>query len=61
MNSEPASTEQVTAEPVPIDLTAHLAEIETGALEQRAAAYGQLHERLREQLEDADADRTDQT
>ena len=54
MNSEPVSTEHIVAEALPVDLAVHLVEIENEPLEQRAAAYGQLHEQLREQLEGAD-------
>ena len=41
-------------EPVPVDLAVQLAKIETQPLEARAAAFGELHEQLRERLEDAD-------
>ncbi len=45
-------------EPAPVDLAAPLADIEAQPLEQRAEAFSELHERLREQLEDADSDVT---
>lgn len=49
-------------EPAPVDpalpLAAKLAKIEALPLEQRAEAFSQLYERLREQLEDADANVT---
>jgi hypothetical protein len=48
--------EPVIPEPDPVVYTAQLADIETRPLEQRAEAFGALHERLREQLEDADTD-----
>ncbi|WP_166784241.1 hypothetical protein [Cryobacterium gelidum] len=51
MNPEP-----VMPEPDPVDLAAQLADIETRPLEQRAETFTQLHERLREQLEDVDTD-----
>ena len=41
-------------EPVPVDLAAQLATIESQPLEARAAAFGALHEQLSERLEDAD-------
>ncbi|MCY7403681.1 MAG: hypothetical protein LH475_03465 [Cryobacterium sp.] len=41
-------------DPVPVDLAAQLADIESQPLDQRAKAFGQLQERLRAQLEDAD-------
>ena len=43
-------------EPEPVDLAALLTDIETQPLERRAEAFGQLHEQLRTQLEDADTD-----
>ena len=43
-------------EPDLVAFAAKLADIETKPLEQRAEAFGALHERLREQLEDADTD-----
>ncbi|MBG6215084.1 hypothetical protein RCH23_003073 [Cryobacterium sp. CAN_C3] len=49
MNPEP-----VMPDPVPVDLAAQLADIESQPLDQRAKAFGQLQERLRAQLEDAD-------
>lgn len=47
-------------EPEPVDLAAQLAEIETRPLDQRADLFGQMHEQLRAQLEDADTDPTGQ-
>ncbi|WP_166788131.1 hypothetical protein [Cryobacterium glaciale] len=43
-------------EPEPVDLAAQLTDIETRPLEQRADLFGQLHEQLRAELEDADTD-----
>ncbi|WP_161498914.1 hypothetical protein [Cryobacterium aureum] len=47
-------------EPAPVDVAAQLADIETLPLEARAGAFGQLHEQLREELEDADTDQAGQ-
>ncbi|WP_166805573.1 hypothetical protein [Cryobacterium ruanii] len=45
-------------EPEPVDVAAQLADIETQPLEQRAEAFGRLHEQLLARLEDADTDPT---
>jgi len=55
VNSEP-----VVSESEPVDLAAQLDDIETRPLEQRAEAFGQLHEQLRAQLEEPDTDRAGQ-
>ncbi|SDM93512.1 hypothetical protein SAMN05216368_1035 [Cryobacterium flavum] len=47
-------------EPESVDLAAQLVDIETQPLEARAEAFGQLHEQLREQLENADTDQAGQ-
>lgn len=44
----------------PVDLAVQLGHIQTQPLEKRAEAFGQLHEQLRTQLEDADTDQAGQ-